>query len=202
MLIKDTDLINFPILSLHMSGMIAKTSEAIIDPSDLKIVGFYLVGPEVGDGEHGDILQVGDIREFSNLGMVIDSSDEFVNADDIVKLKDVVNINFQLIGKKVETKKKTKLGKVIGYTVNPQDFMIQQIVVQRPLMKSFLDPELLVGRSEIVNVDDEKVVVRDEEKKIRERATKEDFVPNFVNPFREPQLSHADNQTLGEPDTQ
>ena len=202
MLIKDTDLINYPVLSLHMSGMIAKTTEAIIDPSDLKIVGFYLTGPEVGDGEHGDILQIRDVREFSNLGMVIDSSDEFVNADDVIKLKEVIDINFQLIGKKVETKKKTKLGKVIGYTVNPADFMIQQIVVQRPFMKSFLDPELLIGRSEIVNVDDEKVVVRDEEKKIRERATKEDFVPNFVNPFREPQLSHVDSRTLDEPDTQ
>lgn len=202
MLVKDTDLLNFPVLSLHMSGMIAKTTEAIIDPSDLKIVGFYVNGPETGDGEHGDILQVNDIREYSRLGMVIDSSDEFVNADDVIRLKEVLDINFQLIGKKVETKKKTKLGKVIGYTVSPEDFMIQQIVVQRPLMKSFLDPELLIGRGEIVNVDDEKIVVRDEEKKIRERATKEDFVPNFVNPFREPQLSHVDSQTLDEPNTQ
>lgn len=185
-----------------MSGMIAKTREAIIDPSDLKIIGFYLTGPEVGNGENGDILQVRDIREFSNLGMVIDSADEFVYADDVIKLKEVVDINFQLIDKKVETKKKTKLGKVIGYTVTPEDFMIQQIIVQRPFMKSFLDPELIIGRSEIVNVDDEKIIVKDEEKKIRERATKEDFVPNFVNPFREPQLSRADSQTLDEPDTQ
>ncbi len=202
MLVNDARLLNCPVLSLHVSGMIAKTSEAIIDPHDLKIIGFYVVGPEVGDGEHGDILQVHDIREFSELGMVIDSIDELVNADDVIKLQKIINLNFTLIGKKVETKKKTKLGKVIGYTANPDNYMIQQLIVQRPLMKSFLDPELLISRSEVINIDDEKITVRDEEQKIRERALKEDFVPNFVNPFREPQLSPVDNQSLDEPDKQ
>ncbi|MBP5204845.1 hypothetical protein IKG12_02765 [Candidatus Saccharibacteria bacterium] len=202
MLMDINRLIGYPVLSLHVSGMIAKVTEPIIDPDNLKIVAFFVTGPDVGNGEHGDILQVDDIREFSELGMVIDSIDEFVNADDIVKLRDIINLNFSLIDKKVETKKKTKLGKVTSYTVNPDDFIVQQIIVQRPLMKSFLDPELTISRSEIVKVDDEKVTVRDEEKKIMERAAKEDFVPNFVNPFREPQLSRADSQTLDEPNTQ
>ncbi len=202
MLMKDSDLQNYPVLSIHMSGMIAKTTDAIIDPNDLKIVGFFVNGPKVGTGDCGNILQVVDIREFSNLGMVIDSEDELVNSDDVIKLQEIVNINFQLIGKKVETRKKTKLGKVASFTVNPKNFQIQQIIVQRPLMKSFLDPELTIGRSEIVNVDDEKIIVKDEEKKIRERSANEDFVPNFVNPFREPQLSRVDTQTLDEQDMQ
>ena len=66
--------------------------------------------------------------------------------------------------------------------------MIQQMTVQRPILKAFVDPELLIGRSEVVSVDDDKVVVRDEEAKIKEHAA-EDFTPSFVNPFRSGALS-------------
>lgn len=202
MLIDSNRLLDYPILSLHVGGMIAKTTSLIIDPNDLRVVGFNLIGPEVG-GENGTILQVKDIREFSNIGMVVDSIDEFVNPGDVIKLDEVLNLNFELIGKKVESKKGSKIGKVSGFMINTEDFMVQQFVVQRPMMKAFLDPELLIGRSEVVKVTDEKVIVKDEEDKIKKRALKEDFVPNFVNPFRaggafapEPDLSKADSQTL------
>lgn len=207
MIIDSIKLLNYPVLSIHVGGMIAKTTSLIIDPNDLKIVGFQLTGPEVG-GDNGTILQVKDIREFSNIGMVVDSIDEFVSPGDVIKLDEILNLNFELIGKKVESKKGSKIGKVSGFSVNTEDFMIQQFVVQRPVMKSFLDPELLIGRSEIEKVTDEKVIVKDEEEKIRKRALKEDFVPNFVNPFRaggafapEPDLSKADSQTLDASDS-
>lgn len=183
MLIDDNNLLDFPVLSLHVGGMIAKTTRLIIDPNDLKVVAFELTGPEVG-GENGTILQVKDVREFSGMGMVVDSIDEFVNPGDVIRLDKILELNFELIGKKVESKKGSKIGKVSGFVVNTDDFAVQQFIVQRPFVKAFLDPELLIGRSEIVKVTDEKVIVKDEEDKIKKRAMKEDFVPNFVNPFR------------------
>ena len=216
MLIDYTKLLDCPVLSLHVGEMIAKTTALIIDPNNLKIVGFQLVGPEVGGG-NGTFLQVKDIREFSDVGMIIDSIDEFVSPGDVVRLDEVLELNFELIDKKVESKKGTKIGKVSGFMVNTKDFAIQQFTVQRPLMKSFLDPELLIGRSEIVKVTDEKIIVKDEEDKIRKKALKEDFVPNFVNPFRaggafapepgvaatklEPNLSQIDSQSLDAPNS-
>ena len=181
-----------------MGGKIAQVSDVIIDPDTLKIAAFRLVGPEVG-GENGDLLQPKDIRDFSgNLGAIVDSADEFVNDADVIKLQKILEIGFEIIGKSVETKKGSKLGKVSGYMVNTDDFMIQQLIVRRPLLKSFIDPELLIGRSEVVKVTDDKIIVKDEESKIRKKAMTEDFVPNFVNPFREPNLSTADTKNLDE----
>ncbi|MBR5621307.1 hypothetical protein IKW75_02395 [Candidatus Saccharibacteria bacterium] len=197
MLINANDLLNKPILSLHMGGMIAKTSEIIVDPDNLKVVAFKVYGPEVG-GEFGEYLQEKDVREYSPLGMVIDSIDEFVNETDVVKLEKVLKLNFSLNGMKVVTKKGTKLGKVSGYTINTDNFMVQQLIVQRPILKAFVDPELIIGRSEVVKITDTEIVVKDEESKIRANATHEDFIPNFVNPFREQRLSTADSQTLDE----
>ncbi|MBQ6127911.1 PRC-barrel domain-containing protein [Candidatus Saccharibacteria bacterium] len=198
MLIESSRLLNYPILSLHMAGMIAKTSELIIDPNDLKVIAFKLYGPEVGTMS-GEYLRTDNVREFSGLGMVVDSADDFVNPDEVIKLKEVLDLNFSLNGMKVETRKGSNLGRVGSFTVNTDGFYVQQLVVNRPFFKSFMDPELLIGKSEIVKITDDKIIVKDEESKIRERATKEDFVPNFVNPFRKPQLSTADNQSLDEP---
>ena len=200
MLINGSKLKNYPVLSLHIGGKTAHTTEPIIDPRKFQIVGFYVDGPLVNYKETGNILETKMIREFSNLGMVIDSVDDFTEEGEVVKLDEVINLHFKLEGLKVVTKKKSKLGKVIDYTVDPNDYMILQIIVQRPPVKAFLDPELVISRKEIVEVTDEKIVVKDEEEKIKKKAVKEDFVPNFVNPFREPNFAKADSRNPGEQD--
>ena len=172
-------------MSLHVGQMIAETLEPIIDPNDLKIVGFVVGGGVVG-GEIGNILRTESIREYSDVGMIVDSEDVFVSRIDVRKIDEVMSYEFQLVGLKCVTKKGTKLGKVIGYTVDLTTYDIMQVIVQRPVLKAFLDPELIIPRKEIIEVDDYKITVKDEEDKIRKRATKEDFVPNFINPFRQP----------------
>ena len=124
MLINGSRLKNYPVLSLHIGGKTAHTTEPIIDPRKFQIVGFYVDGPLVNYEENGNILETKMIREFSNLGMVIDSVDDFTEEGEVVKLDEVINLHFKLEGMKVVTKKKTKLGKVIDYTVDPKDYMI------------------------------------------------------------------------------
>ncbi|MBQ6393879.1 PRC-barrel domain-containing protein [Candidatus Saccharibacteria bacterium] len=195
MLITGSTLKNRPILSLHIGGEIARIEDLIIDPNDLKIVAFEVFGSLVGK-EMGAILETRDIREISSIGMIVDSSDVLVNREDVIRLDKVMEIGFQIIGKKVVTKKGTKLGKVEDFITASDNFEIVQLIVQRPLVKAFIDPELTISRSEIVEVDDEKIVVKDEEKKIREKTAKEEFKPNFVNPFREQRIAETARRTV------
>lgn len=185
MLLNGSRLINTPILSLHIGGQIARVTDEIVDPENLKIIALFVDGPQTGDGEHGDILDVRSIREYSGLGIIIDSIDDLVEKEDVIKISKIIDLNFSLIGLTVKTKKGTKLGKVIDYTFDPESFSVLQLIVKRPAIKSILDPELVIGRSEITEVNDYEIIVKDEEDKIRKRSQKQDFVPNFVNPFRE-----------------
>lgn len=185
MLVANSRLLNMPILSVQDSGKIATISNTIVDPDSLKIIAFRLRGATNAEG--GNILDANSIREYSNMGLVIDSSDELISDHDVVKISKVIELNFSLIGLKVETKKGSKLGKVLDFTVTEDNFSIQQIIVKRPTVKSFFDSELTIPRSEIVEITDYKIIVRDEEKVIKERALNEDFIPNFVNPFRKTQ---------------
>lgn len=191
MLINGSQLINCPILSLHVGGEIARVVETIVDPDNLRVIAFRVEGKMVGDEE--DILPIASVREFSRLGMVIDSVDELVGADDIIRIKEILQLNFALPGLKVVTRKNSKLGKVSDYTVEISGWYIQQIIVQRPAMKALFDPELRIARTQVVEVDDYKIIVKDEHEKVKSKVAQvapADFVPNFVNPFREPDFAN------------
>lgn len=189
MLINHTRLNNTPVLSVQTGSQIGFVVEPIIDPDSFKIIAFKLGGS--GVTRDAFILDTKSIRENSDIGFIIDSDEDLVGEDDVVKISKVLALRFNPIGLKVETKKGSKLGKVLSYTLTDNDFVIQQIIVKRPTIKAFLDPELTISRKEIVEITDDKIIVRDEEKVLKKRAEKEDFIPNFVNPFREKQPDFA-----------
>lgn len=188
MLVQATNLLGTPILSMQMAGKIGYVENFVIDPETLTIAAFIVAGP--GIPRNANILDVHSIREYSQMGMVIDSDDEFVEKDDIIKIGKIIDLNFSLSGLKVETKKGSKLGRISDFTVTDNDFMVQQLIVQRPSLKGFLDPELTIPRSEIIEVTDDKIIVKSEEKTIKKHA-EEDFIPNFVNPFRKTEAANA-----------
>lgn len=182
MLVANSRLIGTPVLSVQAGGPIGRVVSSVVDPNELKIVAFRLTGPGVNRSQ--DLLDVRSVREYSNLGMVIDSEEELVGPDDVIKIGEVLGLNFDLTNLKAETKKGSKLGHIIDFTVTSEDFIVQQIIVKRPAFKALMDPELTISRKEIVEITDYKVIIKDEEKILKIRAEKEDFVPNFVNPFR------------------
>lgn len=201
MLAYASKLLGAPILSMQSASSIGQISAFVIDPDSLKIIAFFVSGPLI---KNANILVTKSIREYSKYGCVIDSIDELAEKNDVVKVSKIIDLNFNLTGLKVETKKGTKLGKVIDFTVTPDDFAVQQIIVKRPLVKSFLDPELTIPRSEIVEVTDYKIIVKNEEKTILKKAETTEFIPNFVNPFRktEPARSPAQTKTPADIDTE
>ena len=186
MILDASKLIGFRILSLRSGGVISTIESIIVDPNDLKILGFFLNKNTVSF-DSGAILDVRSVREFSHLGMIIDSDEELLNVGDVVKIDEMVKLNFQPINFKVKTQNKVSIGTVIDYTVDVNDFYIQQLTVKRPILKSFIDPELIINRSEILEINDEAIIVKDElaKQKGREKLEQEEFVPNFVNPFRQ-----------------
>ena len=195
MLINASSLIGTRILSLQLGGAVAEVDNLIVDPDNLQIVAFHLSGPVIG-GETGDILDARSIREFSRLGFIIDDTDELVFRTDVVRIDKIMSLNFHLVGLKVVTEKGKKLGKVIDFIVDPSSLLTQQLVVQRPALKSFLDPELTIHRSQIVEVDDFKVTVKDATEKATAPAPQnENFVPNFINPFRKSDQSAEATET-------
>ncbi len=67
--------------------------------------------------------------------------------------------------------------------------MVYQLIVQRPIISSLMDPQLTINRSQIVEIDDYKVTVKNSKSEVKvekPRDEKEELTANFVNPFRKP----------------
>ncbi len=153
---------------------------AVINPHNLKIIAYRIAGPHLDHDP--SFLRVADIRELGSLGMIVDSSDEFLEPDDIVTDKAIYELEFTLEGKQVIDDHKKKIGKVSDYVVDVDSFVIQQLVVRRPLLKSFNDDELLVHRGQIVEVNDTTIVIKSGHTKNKARAGTS---RHYVNPFRQ-----------------
>jgi len=179
MLIAGSRLINAPVMGLQTGSELARTSTAIIDPSTLEIIAYELTGPLLD--EEPSLLRVVDVREFSEIGIIVDSSDEFVSPVDIIKLNKIYELHFTLIGMLVVDEKGHKLGKVDGYTIETGGFIIQQLSVKRPLLKSLNDTQLLIHRTQISEINNSKIVVNSE---IKVQPMLQTNAGNYHNPFR------------------
>lgn len=178
MLIPHQRLLDTPVMSLQTGAELAVTHKILVDPRDLTICAYELTGPMLD--QRPSFLRPVDVRELSNLGLIVDSSDEFVGLEDVILIKQVHDYDFNLVGLEVIDEKKKKLGKVIGFNVDSASFSVQQLVVKRPLLKSFGETELLINRTQVIEV-------RDTFVKVKSTSTEEpnrQSVREYANPFR------------------
>lgn len=182
MLIEGSKLLKYPILSLHTASRIAEVKSLVIDPNFLKVVAFEI---SAVSSRQRLFLEASSVREFSKMGMIVDSDEEFVEKDDVIKLKETIDLGFSLDNMKVVSKKKAMLGRIEDFIINTEDFQIMQLIVKRPIYKALIDPELVIGRSDIHEINDSEIIVKSEEGTIMKKSGTLDFVPNFVNPFKD-----------------
>ena len=184
MLLLGERLLGTPVMSLQVGTKIATTVEPIIDPRNLIILGYEVDGPLLES--HPKFIRIADIRELSDIGMIIDSSDELVDLDDVIKIKDVLSLNFTLIGMKVVDERGRKLGKVEDYILDTDSFVIQQLSVKGGILSSLSSTGHMIHRSQITEISDTVITVKSTDKKLTSLETKGDIHRTYTNPFRKP----------------
>ena len=192
MLMLSQRLLEKTVMSLQTGTEIAHTKQAIIDPASLQVIGYFVESKIKKEDDL--ILKTQDIREVSQVGLIIDSIDEILSESDLLRIKEITKLQFALIGMLVIDEKKRKLGKVIDYGIDPRSFMIHQLHVKQPILKSFHVAEVLINRTQIVEINDNEIIVK--EASVREaEKSKIPIASNadFINPFRSPQ---AENKEL------
>lgn len=155
------------LFSVRSAGRIGHVIEPIINPHNLHVDGFYC--DAVNASANGVIVDI-DIREITHRGIIINDHEDIAEADELVRLKPIIDIHFELIGKPVFQNRK-KIGKITDYALDSASLYIQKLYVQPPLFQSMGSSQLIIGRSSIVEVTDTRVVVTGNEQKESSRAT-------------------------------
>lgn len=150
---------NQPVISLRLGGRVATAIEPIINPHNLKILGWWCRAP---GRSVSLVLLAEDVREMTAGGLTVNDDEALSLPDDLVRHKEILDIDFKLIEKTVKTKRH-KLGKVEDYSYNDGMF-VQKLYVGRSLVKVLTpEPTLLIDRTQIVEVTDNYILVKDPE---------------------------------------
>lgn len=152
------------VISLRTGGAIARLESVIINPDNLKIEGFYCLDSR---SRERLVLLVQDIRDIVPQGVVVDDHDVLAKPSELVRLQQVLELSYELIGKPVQTVKKERLGKINDYAVDDNSFYVQKLFVERSLLKSFSSGQLSIDRSEIVEVTDKRIIIKELQKPAR-----------------------------------
>lgn len=152
-------LLNKPVMSLRTGGQVATTYAALINPNNLKIEGFYCM--DSMEKKKRLILLYQDIRDIIAKGIVVDDHEVLVEPEELVRLKDLMKINFELIGKQVVTVNKEKVGKVNDFAAETATMYIQKIYASQSILKSLTNGNLSIDRNQIVEITNRKVVIQD-----------------------------------------
>lgn len=166
-------------MSLQNGSKLGLAQRPIIDPRKLQIIAYYASGPRI---HSASVLHTADIREFGPLGFIVNGADSIMELDeDLIRLKQVIDINFSLLGKMVVDEKKRRLGKVVEYIVETDGFFVQKIHVGQSVLKNLTSSNLIIHRSQIVELTDHHIVVKS-------GAVKDSVgLVQAMNPFRRPQ---------------
>lgn len=162
MLQLSASLLNKSVLSLRTGTAIAAITGPIINPNNLKIEGFYC---EDKFDKKQLILLSQDIRDILDKGYVVNDFDVLVEADELVRLKKVIDINFELLGKQVVTVDKQKVGKVSDYATETGSMFIQKIYVAQSILKSFTGGSLSIDRTQINEITPRRIIINELSKK-------------------------------------
>jgi uncharacterized protein YrrD len=159
-------LIGKPVVSLRSLHPIGRTVSLVINPTNLHIDALI-----VDTGERKPYyLVAADIRDYSAKAIVINDQEDLVLAEDLVRLKPIIDIAYDPIGKPVVNGSGT-LGKVTSFAIDKQGMYVQKLYVKPGFLRNFFVSELTIDRLDILDVTPKKIVVVDSTVTDKESAT-------------------------------
>lgn len=158
MLLLSANLLNKSVLSLRTGSVIAEITGPIINPDNLKIEGFYC---QDRYDKKTLVLLYQDIRDLLPNGYVVNDHEVLVEPEELIRLKSVMDINFQIIGKQVVTTNKEKVGKVSDYATESETMYIQKIYASQSIIKSFTGGSLSIDRNQVNEITPKKIIINE-----------------------------------------
>jgi sporulation protein YlmC with PRC-barrel domain len=151
-------ILNKAVLSLRTGAPVAAITGLILNPDNLKIEGFYC---QDRFDKKELVLLPQDIRDVLPKGYVINDHDVLTEPDELVRLKKIMDLNFELLGKQVVTVSKQKIGKVSDFATETSSMRIQKIYVAQSVLKSLTGGSLSIDRNQIQEITPRRIIIND-----------------------------------------
>jgi sporulation protein YlmC with PRC-barrel domain len=167
MLLLGSAFARIPLLSLRVSAPVGKVIGHLINPHNLKVEALWC---KSSISKNPMLLLARDIRDTSPKGIIIDDLDALIEKQDALRLRDIIALNYDLVGKKVISGR-ISLGKVADYALDREGYTVQKLYVSPNAWGMLRSTQLTIGRSQIVEVSPSYVKVAPSEKTIAEQKS-------------------------------
>lgn len=161
-------LTNKLVLSLRTGSPVATVESPIINPDNLMIEGFFCRDKF---SKEKLVLLCQDIRETSPKGYFVNDHEVLSEPSELVRLQQILQVNFSPIGKQVVTTSKDKLGKVADFAYDTALMYIHKLYVSQSILRSFTGGNLVVDRNQIVEITPTRIIINDLVKQSRLRVS-------------------------------
>ena len=154
----ESNLVNQPIISLQTGQAVALVGPPVLDVATLEVVAYTC---KIPNHKSPLLLMTGDIRQYAVDCIIIDDEEELANPDDIVRFTTDLSHHYSPLGKLVVADTGRKLGLVEDYSINLETNRVQKLYVRQSMLRSWLGSDLIVDRTQIIDITPERITVRD-----------------------------------------
>lgn len=148
MFIEAKKLLNLPIAALDVQGKIGEIKKIIIDPTNGNVLGFLIQTGGVFSAKK--VIASLDIREWDTNGLVTESIENLIEQGEIIRIKEILDEDFSLIGLKAKTESGKNLGQVEDFLIDTEN----QCVVKYYL-KDLLGKKRVLSYDRVIKIDKE-----------------------------------------------
>jgi sporulation protein YlmC with PRC-barrel domain len=117
------------------------------------------------------ILLAVDVRDVVPQGLAINDHEVLSDPDELVRLKPILEINFELLGKYVRSQSGKRYGKVTDFAVETSSLVIKKIYASQPIVKNLSGGNLSIDRTQIVEITNSSIIIEDPDVKDKAPAT-------------------------------
>lgn len=149
---------SLPVISLQTGEAVALTRSPVIDLATLEIKAYRCEGTR---NKEDLVLMSRDIRQTAVDCLIVDSTEELVEPNDIIRLKEMLKANYNPLDKAVVSDTGRKLGHVEDYSINLDTNRVQKLHVRQSLLKAWLGTSLIIDRNQIIDITPKVITVRD-----------------------------------------
>jgi sporulation protein YlmC with PRC-barrel domain len=153
-------------------GKIARITDLVVDTQTGKITCFFVNAGKM------KIILPSDILFFGQAIMIGDSED-IIDAEDIVRVTNVLERDIRLLKAKVQTQKGESLGHVHNLIIDIKFFGLTKIVVYKSFFGLFKTQDLLISARDIVKIEKDLITVKSKCAKQLYRESEKDKVTSF-----------------------
>lgn len=148
---------NVSVLSLRIGGPIARVVEPIINPNNLYIEGWHVIDNRSNEEL---VLLSQDIRDVMTQGLVVNDVEVLTPPEDLIRLQNILELDFTLHKLKVQSQSGKRYGKVNDFAFETQNFYVQKLYVNQSL-RALSGATLSVDRSQIVEITNKRIIIED-----------------------------------------